>query len=136
MPCYETALGLAPRATLGEATGTISSRQTVNEVLTEGVLRPRPKPPLVTSLRYQAACAARGGQGGETRLGTSFAARRPHGGVAPRQRGMGRHLRESHPRLPRRGTRPGDGGEEQHEEAHQSWLRRIVGELGWLFGRR
>ena len=33
-PCYETALSLAPRATLNDATGARFSRQTVNEVLT------------------------------------------------------------------------------------------------------
>ena len=33
-PCYETAVSLAPRATLNDATGARFSRQTVNEVLT------------------------------------------------------------------------------------------------------
>ena len=45
-PCYETALSLAPRATLNDATGARFSRQTVNEVLTTDCYDSDPSRPL------------------------------------------------------------------------------------------
>ena len=135
-PSYETALSLEPRATLSEETGAPFSRQRVNEVLTTDCYDSGPSHPW--EFRF--------GTKRRALLDGDKAARRDW---APRLLSEGHTavwyhdnvvwvdiLREGHPRLPSKGTRPGDGGEEQKEAAHQSWLRRIVCELWWLLDRR